>query len=369
MLGCMAVKEESINLLKYSTSVQFDTCDRGVSPEQVRSLLVKLPPIADEVSRLHSRLAEVEKRASDAELRLLELNSPEEVEGELPKVARDFDETLRNTLVSAQRQADVLLDEARAESERLLSEAETQSSARLAEANSAADEIEAAANVATDRLNREIEVERVARMRDVSESVRALKEKLEGELHANHVDKRNELATEVDSLTHAHGLLLAEMQKFETHIAKRRTEVRVALSELTDILENPEKLAAADPIQPADYMQQIPEEMASHQLGADGLTSLEADLAAASEGFVAEAQVATDLIEDPFIPTEDSVQADAQVYLEEDLTSSDGDETDRYLAELERVSNESPDEDGSLGDFLNDDSAEASSWFGRRKNI
>ena len=67
----MAVNEESINLLKFSTSVQFDTCDGGVSPEQVRSLLVKLPPIADEVTRLNTRLAEVESRAAEAQERLL----------------------------------------------------------------------------------------------------------------------------------------------------------------------------------------------------------------------------------------------------------------------------------------------------------
>lgn len=362
----MAVNEESINLLKFSTSVQFDTCDRGISPEQVRNLLVKLPPIADEVERLNTRLAEVENRASEAEARLLELKVPQEVDSKLPKVSRDFDETLRNTLVSAQRQADVLIQEARSEAERVMGEAETQSAARLAEANLAADEIEEAAAVASERLSREIEVERSSRLRDIADTVRVLKEKLEGELHANHIERRNQLVSEVDSLSHAHGLLLAEMQRFETHIAKRRTEVRVALSELTDILEDPEKLAAADPIQPADYVQQIPTEMASNQIDADGLTELEADLAAASEGFAADAQVAADLIEDPFIPTEDSVKADAKVYVEEDITAPD-EETDKYLEELERISAESGDEDDAVSDFLNDQDADSAGWFGRRK--
>ncbi len=364
----MAVNEESINLLKFSTSVQFDTCDGGVSPEQVRSLLVKLPPIADEVTRLNTRLAEVESRAAEAQERLLELNAPEEVDGKLPKVSRDFDETLRNTLVSAQRQADVLIADARAEAERVLSEAETQSTARLAEANLSANEIEEAASVAAERLTREIEVERAARLREIADSTRGLKEKLQNELHTNHIDKRNQLVSEIDSLSHGHGILLAEMQRFETHIAKRRTEVRVAVSELTDILENPEKLAVSDPIQPADYVQNLPTEVASNEIDATGLTELEADLAAASEGFAADAQAAADLIQDPFIPTEDSVQAEARVYVEEDLTSTDGDETDKYLEELERIAAESGTEDDTVQEFLNDSDADSAGWFGRRKH-
>ncbi|MGI9595978.1 MAG: DivIVA domain-containing protein, partial [Acidimicrobiales bacterium] len=139
----MPLQSDKLRLLRRIPDIRFEEETRGYSKDQVDRVLANLAPLADEIERLQARLSESETRAASAEARLVEARSPSQASGAPgmpPAPQPDFDETLRNTLVSAQRQADTTIREAKEEAERLRTEAEFQSNALLADARDQASE-------------------------------------------------------------------------------------------------------------------------------------------------------------------------------------------------------------------------------------
>ncbi|MEL7209660.1 MAG: hypothetical protein AAGK32_15725, partial [Actinomycetota bacterium] len=118
----MAQQSDKLRLLRRIPDIRFEEESRGYSKDQVDRVLANLAPLADEIEKLQAKLGEAESRAQSAESRLIEARSPSSppsTPGAPPAPMPDFDETLRNTLVNAQRTADTTVREAKEEAERL----------------------------------------------------------------------------------------------------------------------------------------------------------------------------------------------------------------------------------------------------------
>ncbi|HEY8525913.1 MAG TPA: DivIVA domain-containing protein [Acidimicrobiales bacterium] len=165
-----------------------------------------LERVAEGVALLHDRLRDAMARAESAESRLAEVQRQlVELQRRPPAApeASETDDTLRRTLVLAQRTADATIKEAKDEAARLLSEAREEA-ARIRS------EIEAEARRGTEgaRLQAEAELEHLLESRDA----------LKGDLDA--------LGEQID---------------------RQREQIRAGIAELERLLENPNALNAVEP--------------------------------------------------------------------------------------------------------------------------
>lgn len=112
--------------------------------------------------QLHERVREAQMRADAADARLGELQREvEELRSHPSSEASETDETLRRTLVLAQRTADATIKEAKEEANRVLSEAREEAARTRAEA-----EAEARRGADSARVNAQAEVETLLSNRD-----------------------------------------------------------------------------------------------------------------------------------------------------------------------------------------------------------
>ncbi len=175
-----------------------------------------LERVAAGVGHLHERLREVGARAETAEARLLDAQrqleevqrrgpsaAPTVTAGAQPMGPSDTDDTLRRTLVLAQRTADATIKEAKQEANRLIDEARTEASrTRMSAENDArrgADQARASVEAELDSL----------------------------------VDQRETLRSDVDVLTR--------------HVDDQRERIRAGIAELRRIVED-EGLLSTDPV-------------------------------------------------------------------------------------------------------------------------
>ncbi|MEM7322012.1 MAG: DivIVA domain-containing protein [Actinomycetota bacterium] len=391
-------------------------------------VLANLAPLADEIERLQARLTESESRAASAEARLVEARSPSQSNGGAPGMPPapqpDFDETLRNTLVSAQRQADTTVREAREEAERLRTEAEFQSNALLADARDQSSEMTTEAVAYRERLMAEAATERAKLLEEARDEAQDRVESVERELGEAHEAERSKLLAQIKELQDTHKLLQDDVGRFEHHLQARTTEVRSALEQISAVLDDPEGLRAKDGIEPADIQDLEEEDYPPIAVEVVALNDLEAEAQMAAEATARPGEVieAADLDElAPEIDTdgtdedfEDGHQVDAesteadnaedpgaeissddpqvgvqtQIVSPDDATqivshddadteppppppapgqSGDG---DPFLDELRRVTTEEPEDDDAISDFLDDksrDRGNSGGWFGRRR--
>lgn len=250
------MQSDKLRLLRRIPDIRFEEETRGYSKDQVDRVLANLAPLADEIERLQARLTESESRAASAEARLVEARSPSQANGGAPGMPPapqpDFDETLRNTLVSAQRQADTTVREAREEAERLRTEAEFQSNALLADARDQSSEMTTEAVAYRERLMAEAATERAKLLEDARDEAKAKVEAVERELGEAHDAERSKLVTQIAELQDTHKLLQDDVSRFEQHLQTRTNEVRSALEEMSAVLDDPERLRSKDGIEPAD---------------------------------------------------------------------------------------------------------------------
>src|SRR5688572_6424115 len=152
-----------------------------------------LERVAVGVGQLQDRLREAYHRAEAAEGRLAEMQRQlDELQRNRPAdKAADADETLRRTLVLAQRTADATIKEAKDEANRLLSEAR----------------------------------EEVAQARAAAES-------------EAHRDARAEL----EKLTSTRDMLLGDIETLEQHVDEQRSRIRESVEELQRLVDDPEAL-------------------------------------------------------------------------------------------------------------------------------
>ena len=150
--------------------------------------------VAGSVGHLNDRAREAQARADAAESRLVDLQHEVEELRRRPQAAAatpevsETDETLRRTLVLAQRTADATIKEAKEEANRVLSEAREEAARTRAEA-----EAEARRGADSARVNAEQEVETLLANRD----------KLKGDLEAltrRLEEQRTQLRSGIDQM-------------------------------------------------------------------------------------------------------------------------------------------------------------------------
>ncbi len=282
----MPLQSDKLRLLRRIPDIRFEEEPRGYSKDQVDRVLANLAPLADEIERLQTRLSEAENRAAAAEARLVEARSPARAAApDMPPAPQpDFDETLRNTLVSAQRQADTTIRDAKEEAERLRTEAEFQSNALLADARDQSAEMTTEAVAYRERLMSEAAAERARLLEEAREEARKRLEAVETELSQAHESERARLLGQITELEETHALLQQDVQRFEEHLAARSAQVKAALEDISEVLEDPKRLRANDGIEPAqlkefnadNYPPIAVEVVALNELEAEAQTSAEA---------------------------------------------------------------------------------------------
>ncbi len=394
----MAQQSDKLRLLRRIPDIRFEEEARGYSKDQVDRVLANLAPLADEIEKLQARLSESENRAQAAESRLIEARSPSSASspaGAPPTPMPDFDETLRNTLVNAQRTADTTVREAKEEAERLRNEAEFQSNALLADARDQATEMTTEAVAHRERILAEAAAERAKMLENAKDEAQQRVDAVEEELARAHESERTQLLEQINDLQHIHGLLQADVSRFERHLEARRGDVKKALDELNAVLDDPELLRSREALEPAeigvvdagDYPPISVEVMALDELEAEAVAAVEAtsrpteviapeelDELAPSEvganGEVVEEAVESDYEENSSGNGEASVNGgvqavDAAGVADENPPPPTG---DPFLDELRRVTTEEPAAGDPITDFLEDDEVKGTGgWFGRRK--
>ncbi len=398
----MPLQSDKLRLLRRIPDIRFEEENRGYSKDQVDRVLANLAPLADEIERLQARLSEAETRAASAEARLVEARSPSQAsmaDGMPPAPQPDFDETLRNTLVSAQRQADMTVREAKEEAERLRTEAEFQSNAMLADARDQSAEMTTEAVAYRERLMAEAAAERSKMLDEARDEAQERVQAVERELADAHEAERTALVSQISELQGTHKLLQDDVSRFELHLKQRAGQVRAALDDISSVLDDPERLRSHDGLEPA----------AIDDLDADAYPPIAVEVVALND-LESEAEAAANAVAQPsdvieasdleVLAPEASEQDDFEDYDEydndpelgvqtqtitppplEDAVSSEDDtmpppqanghgDGDPFLDELRRVTNEDPNLDDPIGDFLDDDDKRdrgAGGWFGRRR--
>ncbi len=419
------MQSDKLRLLRRIPDIRFEEETRGYSKDQVDRVLANLAPLADEIERLQARLSESENRAASAEARLVEARSPSQgngAPGMPPAPQPDFDETLRNTLVSAQRQADTTIREAKEEAERLRTEAEFQSNALLADARDQSSEMTTEAVAYRERLMAEAAAERAKMLEDARDEAQVRVASVEKELAEAHEAERTKLVNQIDGLQDTHKLLQDDVTRFEQHIKSRSSEVRAALEDITAALDDPERLRSKDGIEPADIEEFEADDYPPIAVEVVALNDLEAEAQMAAEatarpGDVLHAAELEELAPEPELDEEDyELETEDEVYEEvidldqgaEEFAAEDpqlgvqtqtvspemiaelqhqpilgnghpgdtappppmdeGEQGDPFLDELRRVTTEDPQNGDAIADFLDDKQERGGGgWFGRRK--
>jgi cell division septum initiation protein DivIVA len=322
----MPLQSDKLRLLRRIPDIRFEEEARGYSKDQVDRVLANLAPLADEIERLQARLTEAENRAASAEARLVEARTPSQAAapGMPPAPQPDFDETLRNTLVSAQRQADTTVREATEEAERLRTEAEFQSNALLADARDQSAEMTTEAVAYRERLMEEAAAERSKLLDEARDEAKASVEAVENELVDAHEAERARLIQQIQDLESNHKLLQDDVSRFEAHLKARAAEVRSALDEVTAALDDPERLRANDGLAPADIDDFDEENYPPIAVEVVALSELEAEAQMAAEATARPGEVLDAAELDELAP--------------ETLDSSvEADDLERFEAELEEL--------------------------------
>jgi DivIVA domain-containing protein len=205
-------------------SLRFDEGIRGYDKRQVDKVIQR---VADLVEDLEIRLADAERRATDAAGDI-----PTPTSGE----AAELDETLRRTLILAQRTADAAVKEAREDAARIRNEARAE-----------ADELLADARSQNEKVTSEVDSERARLLAEARQDCEQRIARVEAELHATHEAKRTELIEQVNQLTQIRDLLADDIERLEGHVAARRVAITAALAEVQAVLDDPDKLRAAEP--------------------------------------------------------------------------------------------------------------------------
>jgi DivIVA domain-containing protein len=186
--------------------------------ESVRASSKRLEDTQAQLAAAGEKLAVAERKASEAERRLSS-GGPSGSSAPSPSgsdqvvksaAAEDLEETLKNTLVLAQRTADTAVKEATAEAERI-------------------------------RGSAKADAERLARQTD--EACQAKLDKAEGEARQRIDSASGPIKTEVLRLEELQKRLSGETRALESNLAAQRARIREALSTLQAVVDDPAKFA------------------------------------------------------------------------------------------------------------------------------
>jgi cell division initiation protein len=329
--------------------VEFSMARRGYDPDQVDEFLEK---VAVAVAEMGERLTEARERAVAAERRSNDVQRKlagradrgDDVSESVSAQAEAELETLKRTLVLAQRTADAAMREAEQEAARLRAEAQEESNRLISAA--------------------------------------------EGEAREAHDSTRRALLEEIGTLETERDGLRDDVRALERHIDEQRLRLRGSITELQRILDDPARLKAATPPIPVD-VPAAPAAKAAAPLVVEEDIDLEAPIAderpparAAAvadddtddefEGLGLDVDDADDDAWARFSAPEDDIDAGPPtepVLRLDDLAARAADDDDAYLAELRKAMLEdtgAPDvDDPTLLDELEE--RPARSRFGRRR--
>jgi DivIVA domain-containing protein len=189
--------------------VEFHQKMRGYDPDEVDDFLER---VAVAVGQLTERLQETEARAAAADRHAQDLERQLRDAGDRTASSDDDTETIRRTLVLAQKTADAAVKEARDEAERTLAEAKEKADSMVSDAQS---------------------------------SSRRLVNDAESEARRASEETRQRMVDEIASLEEARDGLKADHGILERHLEEQRLRLRSSIGDLQRLLDDPAKLRAA----------------------------------------------------------------------------------------------------------------------------
>ena len=183
----------------------------GYNRDEVDELIER---VGAAIVQLQGRLRDALDRAETAEARALTMGTRSESE-----------ETLRRTLVLAQRTADAAIAEANTEAARTVSDANEHAARTVGEAN-----------------------ERASRLlSDTEGQAAALRAETEAEVRRIAEDSRAPLMDDIRELERVRSFLRDDIELLERHLGSQRDRLRAQVGELTRIVEEPSMLRL-DPV-------------------------------------------------------------------------------------------------------------------------
>lgn len=251
----MALQSDKLRLLRRIPEIRFEEELRGYSKQQVDRVLENLAPLADEIEALQNRLAEAETRAASAEARLIEHGGREAdlapiappAVAPLPATPADFDETLRNTLLLAQRTADETVRRANDDAARITGSAATEAEQTLAAARAEAAQLDADIHARRAELLADVDAERNEMLGEIKAAAEARRQAIEAELTQTEGAERAELLSQIEDLQGIRAMLVDDVELLERHLDVRREAVRSVVAEISAVIDEPERLRADGP--------------------------------------------------------------------------------------------------------------------------
>lgn len=285
----MAVQSDIVlRRLRKLPEISFQEELRGYSKQQVDRVLESLMPAADEIENLHARVAEAETRAAAAEARLLEIGGRESDLAPQPEPAPpvepiltappDFDETLRNTLLLAQRTADETVRQARHNADTIAAEATVEAERLVSAARAEAAQLEQDIEARRVELAEDIDTERRRLMEEAREDLAQRRSVIEDELKQAEGAERDALANQIDELQQTRDLLATEIESLEEFLGTRRSSIQTALDDLAAVISDPAQLAAVPTPEITDTAV-APAVHAEVSVPSEALSALEGELA------------------------------------------------------------------------------------------
>ncbi|NNF54807.1 MAG: hypothetical protein HKN03_10240 [Acidimicrobiales bacterium] len=273
----MTVGSDKLRLLRRIPLVQFDEEVRGYSKSQVDRVLETLAPLADEIEGLQAMLDDANQRADRASA----AGSASVAPADERRPDDNFDETLRNTLLLAQRTADQTVREAEARAEELRRDSTAKADSIKASARTEAKELKGEAHAQREQMLADAESERAQLLAEALEHAESRKQAIEEELLSEQGLKRNELLSEIGELERIRDDLTADVARFETFLNARREGVRAGLAEISAVLDDPELLAETETPDPEEIGLLEPEELTEMSVDSYSIATLETEVEAA----------------------------------------------------------------------------------------
>jgi DivIVA domain-containing protein len=197
--------------------VEFHQKMRGYDPDEVDDFLervaVAVGQLQDRVRDADERIAAADQRAAQAEQRARETPAPAAASASAPS-GTDETETIRRTLVLAQRTADAAIKEAEQAAQATLQAAQEQ----------------------VQRLHAEAQ-----------EQARKVVSDAEADARKSADDTRQRLVNEIITLEETRDSLRADHGILERHLEEQRLRLRSSISELQRLLDDPARLRVANP--------------------------------------------------------------------------------------------------------------------------
>ena len=204
--------------------IEFHEKFRGYDPEEVDAYVDR---VAKAASLAQGRIAELQRRVEAAEERAREPQADS-------AGVSEAEETLRRTLVLAQRTADAAVAEAREEAAALIADAEAKAQTTTTMADSRAQAQLRDAEERAGRMLAEAETDR-----------RALVEEAESAAIAAADEARTRLEGEVHDLARTRDFLRDDIEILERHLREQRARLVSSVATLSDLLEAPDALRVA----------------------------------------------------------------------------------------------------------------------------